>query len=549
MRKLLSIVILLLLCFSYQGSAQKLIVSNFVELPTDISAREFEVLDVNDDPCAIVKIYTGLKSIKVDGNQGVERVEEKNGAFWVWVPQGTRQLKISKDGFALLPYYFEKELEKSSVYSFELATDELFSIIISTGNEIADVSINHKKYSSNSTISGLPAGEYPVVISKIGFKPVIDTITVSKGKLFFAYNLTRATQHILKIESNPTNAMLTINGQPIGRTAFTGFYYPGEYRIQLAMIDYMPIDTILLFDPEKSAEFKMEMVKNVGWINLTVTPANTLLTIDGVKVMPGIHKLNAGMAHQITGTAQFYKPYIEAISIEKNSTLQKSILMQPQEGELSFIIEPTNIPIQVSNNRGQSANWVGNKVQKLPIGNYLLNLNQKGYFKIDTSFIIQDEQRTNLNLKLTERKFNRIAAGTFSTLFPGGGQFYTQRNKVGLAYMFSTLALAGTATYFYQKTDQLANEYEAAKTMYDNETSIDNIPTVRAQMVDAYTEYEDAAKTRNIFTVATAGVYLLNIVDAVVFAKYYSPSNPKSKLNVGFFSNSKSNGVNLAYTF
>lgn len=534
-------------CLWYQGSAQKLIVSNFVELPTDISAREFEVLDVNDDPCAIVKIYTGLKNIKVDGNQGVENVEEKDGAFWVWVPQGTRQLKISKDGFALLPYYFEKELEKSSVYSFELASDELFSIIISTGNEIADITINHKKYSSNSTISGLPAGDYPVVINKIGFKPVIDTLSVSKERLFFNYTLTRATQHILKIESNPTNVMLTINGQPIGRTDFTGFYFPGEYRIQLAMIDYMPVDTILQFDPEKSTEFKFELVKNVGWINLSVTPANTLLTIDGVKVLPGIHKLNAGMAHQITGKAQFYKPYIEAISIEKNSTIQKNIIMQPQEGELSFIIEPPHIPIQVSNNRGQSANWVGNKVQKLPIGYYLLNLNEKGYFKLDTSFAIKDEQRTNLNLKLTERKYNRIAAGAFSTLFPGGGQFYTQRNKVGMAYMFSTLALAGTAAYFYQKTDQLASEYEAAKTTYDNETSLENIPVAREQMVVAYTDYEEAAKARDLLLYTAAGVYVLNIIDAVAFAKYHAPSNPKNKLDVSFYSSSIANGIRIAY--
>ncbi|MCK9206894.1 MAG: PEGA domain-containing protein, partial [Salinivirgaceae bacterium] len=278
-KKIGSVIIFVLVIV--QGFSQKLIVSNFKEQPTDISAREFEVLDVNDEPCALLKVYTGFKNIKVDGNRGIEKLEEKNGEVWIWVSHGTRQLKFSKEGFPLLPFYFENELEKSTVYALGLSSDEMHSIVIHTGTETADVFIANKKYTSNVTIPGFSEGNYPVKIVKLGYKTIFDTLRVTKDNLYFSYSLEPIQQQKLKIKSIPTGAFLIINGQPVGNTDFTGFYYPGEYRIQLSKKDYLPIDTLIVFESSKSSEVLLTMEKNFAWLRFYAKPTTARIMLDG----------------------------------------------------------------------------------------------------------------------------------------------------------------------------------------------------------------------------------------------------------------------------
>lgn len=83
--RLNKVIFALVLLFSLLNTtnifAQKLIVSNYKHHPTDISAREYEVMDINDEPCALIKIYTGFKGLKVDGNRGVEKQLRKMVLF------------------------------------------------------------------------------------------------------------------------------------------------------------------------------------------------------------------------------------------------------------------------------------------------------------------------------------------------------------------------------------------------------------------------------------------------------------------------------------
>lgn len=546
-------VLTLLLITGTLSFSQKLLTNNYKELLTDISAREFEVLDINDEPCAIIKIYSGLKNVKFDGNLGVEKVEQKEGQIWVWVPGGTRLLKISTDGFPMLPYQFPSSLKSSTVYALELSSDQVFPIIVSTGAIEADVQLGDKSYKTNSTIPDLPEGKYEITITKLGYKPITDSVSVFKGNVLFKYELEKTKQHVFKIRTQPKGAVLLMNGDYMGETDFIGHLYPGKYKIQISLKEFMPIDTTIALDPDKNPEISFQLVKNVGWINIVTTQPMVKLTLNGARIQDGKHQVDAGEMHEIIASKPYFHTLTEAVKLDRGQIVNKEITLKPVSGELSFVMEPDSIAISTLSNRNISSNWVGSTLKELPIGNYVIEIDEKGYYKKEVAFQIKDDERTNVNVILAERKFSPVAAG-FASLFPGAGQYYTQRGAAGTLYMLATLAAAGGAAYYFLETESAATNYNDIRLAYLNEQNLGLIEQRRTEMTDAHNEFTDIAAMRDNLMMLAGGLYLANIIDAVVFAKWHAPSKRNAKktknTNVGFYGSPKGGGgVHLSYRF
>jgi len=80
------------------------------------------------------------------------------------------------------------------------------------------------------------------------------------------------------------------------------------------------------------------------------------------------------------------------------------------------------------------------------------------------------------------------------------------------------------------------------------------IPEKRKAMDDAYDKYTDLSGQRDMLLYATVGVYVLNIIDAVVFAHHYKPILPKDvgdklHFNIGTDPTFSSASVFLSYKF
>ena len=548
---ILSIAFLLISGF-FQLFGQELSVKNFKENMTDVSARENQVLDVNGDPCALVKIYTGVKGLEIDGNRGVEKKDERAGVVWVWLPDGTSQLKISKEGMPMLVYPLPKGLEKSTVYSFELSSDQLFSVIINTGNVNSDVFINDGTFKTNTTISGLPEGEYPIRIEKLGYLVVEDTISVNETNLYFTYTLKQSKQDVLKINSDPDGAVILMDGEHVGFTNFSGYHFPGEYHLQITKKDYITIDTTIVFDPAIQNTFSFKIIKNTGWLNAIVKPSGSMITVDGVSVLPGIKEINAGTGHNIIVMKQRYRTFSEAFEVPRGDTLLINVTLEHQQGDFSLVIDPDDAGINLAkevitinvDNEFKEKKWNGNAQLTMPAGKYSLEAKRKGYLKADTTFLINDAKTAYLSMTLPPKKLKRGSAIALSVLFPGMGQFYSQRNGAGAGYFTAGLLGSTASGYYFLLTESLAKDYNDAKSAYINESNIGFIPQKREEMDNAYLSYQDAVKMRNLCFGITAGIWFVNIVDAAVFAKMYKPVLQGSIGNEGSYRLVASPGIN-----
>jgi len=95
MKRRLLISIALVMGFVTNVLADEFVVKNFKLAPSDISARKYERLDINDEKCALIKIRTDIDGLSFDPRLGAEgNVEFKNGEYWLYVTSGEKVIKI-----------------------------------------------------------------------------------------------------------------------------------------------------------------------------------------------------------------------------------------------------------------------------------------------------------------------------------------------------------------------------------------------------------------------------------------------------------------------
>lgn len=109
-----------LLLFAGIAQAQELRVSAFQRMDRDLLARTQERLDLNDVPCAIVRVsVANAKDYTFEGNI-IGDVIYKPGEALVYMTHGTRNITIKSDAFGSLKYEFTQKLEKQVVYKLAL---------------------------------------------------------------------------------------------------------------------------------------------------------------------------------------------------------------------------------------------------------------------------------------------------------------------------------------------------------------------------------------------------------------------------------------------
>lgn len=82
----------------------------------DLSAKTYQVLDANDDPCALVKVrFQKLPSLSFEGDI-VETPQRKTNEYWVYLTQGSEHLTIKSNDFSPIQVDFPIPLEQECTY-------------------------------------------------------------------------------------------------------------------------------------------------------------------------------------------------------------------------------------------------------------------------------------------------------------------------------------------------------------------------------------------------------------------------------------------------
>lgn len=178
-RKVFALFILLL--FSISVCSQELHVKSFGIAESDLSAQIQSRKDLNDKNCALVKVGIGLQGVQFEGNV-VGQVVNNVGEYWVYMPQGSRMLKVKHPYYppiiVTFANYSMEKLESNRTYELMLTvsggiqSSQTQTLTIKYTPIEATVLVDNKriKGSDGVAMANFPIGQHSFVVFCDGYE-------------------------------------------------------------------------------------------------------------------------------------------------------------------------------------------------------------------------------------------------------------------------------------------------------------------------------------------------------------------------------------------
>ena len=131
--------VILLSVLSFSVTAQEMTVKSFKEKTFDLSASTHPRHDLNDEPCALVKVQMAAAGAKFSGNV-MGDCSFKLNEYWVYIAKGTKRMTIRHQNYLPLEVTFAdygiKSLESKMTYVM-VVTLPVYSVtpVPQTGNQ------------------------------------------------------------------------------------------------------------------------------------------------------------------------------------------------------------------------------------------------------------------------------------------------------------------------------------------------------------------------------------------------------------------------------
>lgn len=170
-----------LLLFSISVCSQELHVKSFGIAENDLSAQIQSRKDLNDKNCALVKVGIGLQGVQFEGNV-VGQVVNNVGEYWVYMPQGSRMLKVKHPYYppiiVTFANYSMEKLESNRTYELMLTvsggiqSSQTQTLTIKYTPIEATVLVDNKriKGSDGVAMANFPIGQHSFVVFCDGYE-------------------------------------------------------------------------------------------------------------------------------------------------------------------------------------------------------------------------------------------------------------------------------------------------------------------------------------------------------------------------------------------
>ena len=323
--------ILLCLFVSLQGFSQSLVVESFKAKSNDLTARVKERKDLNGNPCALIKVELPIKDILFEGNV-VGDVEWKKGEYWVYMSQGSRNIKIKSDNYRPLFVDFNRfdggVVKGAETYILSVNVvqskqeDQAMGnyLIVNVIPKDADVKVDGVKYQNigGEVCCYLDNGSHSVQVEKEGYATVNKNIEMNgvrmTEKIVLDNELTWLT-----VTTGTKDARIYVNGAYKGKNMWRGQLLSQKYIIESRKDGYKDEKMVVELSPKDNKTIKLpEMNPEYGVLKVDFRPTNCDIIIDGKNVgkTPNvISKIQTGI-HEVTIRKKGFPDWYRKIEIK-----------------------------------------------------------------------------------------------------------------------------------------------------------------------------------------------------------------------------------------
>lgn len=280
--------------------------------------------------------------------------------------KGTYTIRLEKDRFKPFVKKVKIRHNHNTVVSPELSPVQRFGTLKLTAlPENCKVFIDDAYYDRSPLRTRLKPGTYTIRLTKRGYKPVVETIRIRRGKVNKKYfELERRRPRILKgwlkIYSFPENARVTIEGQVYGRTPIEARLPEGNYFVEITKKGFMPFEKNIYVSRADVSYInadleKKEARRKFGMIHFTSSPRRSKVIIDGNYrgETPLSLKVPAG-EHQIKIQRRGFEPYRKTMFVRPwddhyvEAVLNASAPPPKSTGRLKIVSRPLDAKVFVN---------------------------------------------------------------------------------------------------------------------------------------------------------------------------------------------------------
>lgn len=261
MKQTLFFLLLLLAAASGIRAQEQLKVKSFTRLERDLLARTQERLDLNDVPCAVVRISVQkASSFDFEGNIIGEPVYDTGEAI-VWMASGSRNITLKSDEFGVLRFEFPQRLEKSTVYELSLLVEKL---ITEQGLLLGYTPANARVYiddslqveARNGSLSTvLPIGQHTYRVECNHYQSETGLLHIVPERLTALNVSLNPTYAFLEVTSNRDETEILVGDSLVGLAPYSSDTIPaGTYTVRARREWYLPQERTLDLAPTELGE-------------------------------------------------------------------------------------------------------------------------------------------------------------------------------------------------------------------------------------------------------------------------------------------------------
>jgi hypothetical protein len=302
------------------------------------------------------------------------------------------------------------------------------------------------------------------------------------------------------------------------------------------------IKDILNFKRENSKKFSINQNDNpMIPLEFESDVNDALIYINGLEIGKTPNETNLPFGyHNIVVYKKDHIPFIIYMNIKESSPRKLTVSLNDAQIKISY--NPIDAQIYIDDENFDTLSLL---FINLNSGVHTIKIKKSGYKDISKEIIVRPFKRIEQNYSLDFKTPKEAAI--YSTVFPGLGQFYAEKETKGILFLTTEITALAGSFVFNSEMKRFNQKYKTYIQDYNNAKSTEEAIHARNNINHTYTDIETAETIRNIFIGSAIIIWIYNIFDA-----YYSMdmdhNSKRSEKTISYpvlFFSSESSGFNV----
>lgn len=457
----------LLLLFSLLPlAAQELKFKSFECRTTDIKAKVNQRNDINGNPCALIRVCMAAKNPTIRGNMGnVGEVTSPNPSeYEVYVPAGTRRIRISHPDYLPFTYEFSMKIEGLMTYELYIIVPEAgptkpeiktqyLALQVTPSDAMVLIDGMPQQVENGSLVAKFELGSHSYHIMAPQYHAIEGVFELNSEKRTDLKLDLKPRFGYLDIKSTPEGASVLVDGEVRGKTPCRIKLGSGEHFLQLMSDGYIAYGQNLTMSDGATIPLTMALKANFAQITLKAPYEHSEIWVNDKLLGKGswTGRLNAN-TYLVETRTEGYENASENIEVlaevSRTYTLQSP---KPIYALLEVLSTPFDATIKLDGKVVGTTPWQSNEVL---VGNHTLEISKEGYETHSESFTLTRDIPKSVNLTLKKStpatSGTTIASESAATKTYKVGDYYDENGKKGVVFWVDGTGQHGKIVHMYE---------------------------------------------------------------------------------------------------